>query len=99
MCLGMYAMGMLQTDGACAIVHMSKGWCRTTACAHRSFPLLEAHGAREKFQSPALSRRCGSRGGDFNHAAGSGLGDADAKVLLLGILETGAPPTQHLTCR
>ena len=35
----------------------------------------------------------------LDHAAGSGLGDADAKVLLLGILETGAPPTQHLTCR
>ena len=34
----------------------AKGWCRTTACAHRSFPLLEAHGAREMFQSPALSR-------------------------------------------
>ena len=25
MFLGMYAMGMLQTDGACAIVHMSGG--------------------------------------------------------------------------
>ena len=35
----------------------------------------------------------------LDHAAGSGLGDADAKVLLLGILKTGAPPTQHLTCR
>ena len=35
----------------------------------------------------------------LDHAAGSGLGDADAKVLLLGILETGVPPTQHLTCR
>ena len=34
----------------------------------------------------------------FSHAAGHGLGDAPAKVLLLGSLENNAPLTQHLTC-